>query len=78
LPSTAYAIGYIKEYCKFLKVDYKEYIDKLKRQQENGKLKSGASLNLITDKEFLPSIYIVLACIVITLLIYLLFYLLKN
>ncbi len=79
LPSNAYTIGYIKEYCKFLKIDYKEYLQKLKGLKENsGKLKSGASLNLITDKEFLPSIYIVLACILITLLIYLLFYFFKS
>lgn len=79
LPSDAYTIGYIKEYCKFLNIDYKEYVERLKNSGEDkGKLKNNASLNLITDKEFLPSTYIVFACIFITFLIYLLFYYFKN
>lgn len=77
LPSNAYTVGYVKEYCKFLGLESKEYIKKLRSSKE-GKLKGGASKNLITDKEFLPSFPLLISCIFATILIYLILMYVRN
>lgn len=70
LPSDVYIIGYVKQYSKFLNLDYKQYIDELQKEIKDVKISSCASKNLITDKEFYPHIRITAASIAVLIACY--------
>jgi cytoskeleton protein RodZ len=69
----AYIIGYIKQYSKFLSYDLEKYLAQLK-ENSTDRLKTVASKDIITEKEFLPSSKIIFISLTLALLIYIIFF----
>lgn len=68
VPFEAYVIGYIKHYSNLLGLDSDEYIQRLKSNDKS--IKTLASKNIITEKEFLPSAQLVIVTMLLTIIIY--------
>jgi cytoskeletal protein RodZ len=68
IPFEAYVIGYIKHYSKLLGLDSEEYVKRLK--SNNQKIRTLGSKNIITDREFMPSMQLVLITMLVSILIY--------
>jgi cytoskeleton protein RodZ len=68
LKNAAYTIGYIKLYAGFLGVHIEEKLNVLKTK--GNKISLIVSEDLVTDKNFIPSKWVVLFCIIAIVVIY--------
>lgn len=68
IPFEPYVIGYVKHYAKLLGIDLDAQIQKLK--SETKQLETPRGKNMITEKEFMPSIILVIITLLLTACIY--------
>jgi cytoskeleton protein RodZ len=68
IPFEAYVLGYVKHYAILLGLDPKDYIVRIKSDEQ--KLSSVASKNLITFEQFLPSKKVIIISFSLMIMIY--------